>query len=253
MRFLDLRPAQEAEAHPIADSVNIPRGDLPDRMHELPARHEPIVLPSCCVEWAADLEKLGRRVEVSDDWVYGQSDPGRLWRGNLLLESILANLTPGFAIDAACGSGRDAVTLAASGWRVLAIDVLPGALEKGKDLAHRYLGAAGATRIEWRLLDLETGAPDLPLADLLTMFWYLNRPLLHRASTLLCPGGSLVAETFTSVHRSRFGKPRTAAFVLDPGELSTLAEPLVTEFYEEDWHEGRHSARIWARSSPTPS
>lgn len=217
-------------------------------MHELPARHEAIVLPSCCVEWAGDLEKLGRRVEVSDDWSYGGAGPGRLWRANAFLEEIMPNLTPGFGIDAACGSGRDAVALAAAGWRVLAIDVLPDALDKGRDLARRYLSADEAARIEWRVVDLESTPPDLPTADLLTMFWYLNRPLLRRAAALLRPRGSLVAETFTSTHLERFGKPRTEAFVLEPGELSKLVEPLAAEFYEEDWHEERHSARIWAKA-----
>lgn len=228
--------------------MNIPLDDLPDRMHELPARHESIVLPSCCVEWAGDLEKLGRRVEVSDDWAYGGVGPGRIWSPNAFLQEVLPRLTPGFAIDAACGSGRDAVALAAAGWRVLAIDLLADALEKGKDLARRYASATDAARIEWRLVDLESAPPDLPPADLVTMFWYLNRPLLRQVPALLRPGGSLVAETFTSIHRERFGKPRTLAFVLAPGELSKLAEPLIAEFYEEDWHEERHSARIWAKT-----
>lgn len=37
---------------------------------------------------------------------------------------------PGFAVDLGCGEGRDAVPLLAAGWRVLAIDRTPEALER---------------------------------------------------------------------------------------------------------------------------
>ncbi|NJL30478.1 MAG: class I SAM-dependent methyltransferase [Phycisphaerales bacterium] len=41
-------------------------------------------------------------------------------------------------MDIACGSGRDAVWLAMQGYEVDGLDVLPDALERASDLAHRH-------------------------------------------------------------------------------------------------------------------
>jgi tellurite methyltransferase len=160
---------------------------------------------------------------------------------------VLDNLDPGAAADFACGNGRDAVTMAANGWRVTAIDHLADALKLGKDLADRYLTPEEAQRIAWMRLDLENSPKLATKWDLITMFRYLNRDLIRCCSDLLNPGGSLVIETFTTVHRERHGKPRSEAFVLETGELAQLVSPLETAHFEEGWHDGSHTARIWAR------
>jgi SAM-dependent methyltransferase len=57
------------------------------------------------------------------------------------------------AIDLGCGSGREAVYLAAQGWQVVAVDRLPEALQRGRDLQRRY--APDSPPIQWVCADLE--------------------------------------------------------------------------------------------------
>jgi tellurite methyltransferase len=248
---LDPRPTPKP---PIADAINIPIADLPQRMHELPPRNAPISIAGpepYALEALAFLAKNGRKATIACDWSYGESERGRLWEPTPFLLEVIAQLQPGSAADLACGNGRDAVAMAAHGWKVPAIDHLQDALELGKDLAARYLTSEESSRIEWIKLDLEA-SPELQNKwDLVTMFRYLNRDLIRSAPNLLNPGGSLVIETFTTEHRERHGKPRTEDFVLQPGELKQLVHPLQVIHYEEGWHDGSHTARVWA-SLPRP-
>jgi len=61
---------------------------------------------------------------------YGGSS--RVWSGrpNQRLVEQVADLTPGTALDVACGEGGDAVWLAKQGWKVTAVDVSEVALAK---------------------------------------------------------------------------------------------------------------------------
>lgn len=61
---------------------------------------------------------------------YAGSD--RVWSGkpNQRLVEQVADLTPGTALDVACGEGGDALWLAARGWQVTAVDVSEVALAK---------------------------------------------------------------------------------------------------------------------------
>jgi SAM-dependent methyltransferase len=104
-----------------------------------------------------------------------------------LLVQAADGLTPGAALDLACGSGRNAAWLARCGWNVIAID---GAAEAIR------LVRAHDLPIDARVLDLETGAP-LPFADatfdLVAILYYLHRPLYAEAARVLRPGGILVS------------------------------------------------------------
>ncbi|HTQ10328.1 MAG TPA: hypothetical protein VMI31_09680 [Fimbriimonadaceae bacterium] len=288
MKLLDPRPADEARARPIADAANIPADELGNRMHELGPRGSARALGKGLVQvcgpepWASRavevLAAAGREFEVAAAWTFvetcqglsnlGPEGPelmsGRLWEPNPFLVEVAARLEPGRAVDFACGTGRDGVALTATGWQVLAIDHLSDALDRARDLGRRYLAPEDAARIHWLEADLESeagghrtagppGAMSPPMeaanAELISMFWYLNRPLIQACRNLLSPGGSLVIETFTAVHRETFGKPRREHFALNPGELPDLVEGMKIEFSEEAWHGDRHSARLWARRS----
>jgi len=237
-----------ARERPILDAVNIPLAELEDRLHELPPRPARVLVADTGVDAASAVAWLcagGRSAEAAPCSFAAAPEPGRLWQPNAWLEELLPRLEPGFAVDLGCGSGREAVALAAAGWRVSAIDRLDDALDKARDLERRTLGEP---RIEWVCRDLESGDFALaPVVDLLTSFAYLHRPLLEAAPFWLAPGGSLVVETFTSIHRERHGKPRNERFVLAPGELATLAGELKVLHHSEGWREdGRHTARLWA-------
>jgi SAM-dependent methyltransferase len=122
-----------------------------------------------------------------------------------LLVGAASELAPGRALDLACGAGRNAAWLSRQGWDVVAID---GASEAIR-IVHEHDPA-----IDARVLDLESGAP-LPFPDesfdLVTILYYLHRPLLAEAKRVVKKGGVVI----TAI-RMRGINPR---FCVSQGEL----------------------------------
>jgi len=151
------------------------------------------------------------------------------------------------ALDLGCGSGREAVYLAAQGWQVVAVDRLPEALQRGRDLQRRY--APDSPPIQWVCADLEKSdwQPDGAFDGIL-LFYFYARELIRRACAWLKPGGALLVEAFTETHRARFGKPAADRRVADAGELPRLLpDGMRVVAYSEGWRtSGRHTARLWA-------
>lgn len=116
----------------------------------------------------------------------------------------------GDVLDVACGSGRHARLLLASGFRVEAVD---------RDV-RGVAGLTGHPRVTLRQADLEN-AP-WPYAagsfDGIVVTRYLHRPLFPRLCEALRPGGVLIYETFM-LGQERYGHPSNPAFLLQPGEL----------------------------------
>ncbi|QOJ15901.1 MAG: class I SAM-dependent methyltransferase [Planctomycetia bacterium] len=277
--FLDPRPADQARCTPLARAANIPADQLADRTHELPPRSTIIRVigpPDVAQAAVARLAELERRAEYAgagwcdrsgmDEGDLAQGSDGRrgagacagelsssaiyrLWCPNAFLERVSAHLAPGTALDLACGVGRDAVYLASLRWRAVGVDLLPDALERAQRLADGC--AAAIVRPEWRCADLTDDATldGLGRFDLVICFRYLNRRLLSRISERLAPGGALLVETFTTMHRERHGRPRRAGLALELGELRGLAPGLEVVEYDEGWREDVHTARLWARRS----
>jgi SAM-dependent methyltransferase len=251
---LDPRPADEAAARPIRDAVNVPLGELAQRTHELPAPDVelPVAGPEeVAAEAAAWLGARGRRSRVEPDFAYGgdaDGAVGRLWRPSAAVASVLAELPPGDAIDLGCGTGRDVVYAASLGWRVLGVDVLPDALERGAALAGRC--AAAIETPSWRRVDLERAGWEGEIAerfDLVIVCRYLHRPLLAALPGLLRAGGSVVCEALTTVHRARHGRPAEAARAVAAGELAALLRGVGFEIqrHDEGGQGGGHTARVW--------
>lgn len=247
-RLLDPRAEVEAIKSPILDSVNIPFDELEMRSHELPSKKELVHVADVgeaavkAMRWLA----LGDRQASLTEFNWGEQGPGRLWRPNRFLDDIIGHLGPrGAALDLGCGSGRDSVALASHGFDVVAYDWLEDALDRGRDLARRYAPDAS---IDWRLTDIEAPAFEIPAEfDVVQMFFFLDRNLLKKAVECLKPGGSIVVETFTTTHRAEVGKPRREHLVLKSGELLELLPTLNVQHYSEEWREGRHTARFWAK------
>jgi len=156
-----------------------------------------------------------------------------------------APLLPGAgrALDVACGRGRNALWLAARG---LTVD----ALDRDADTIAALQAAAldrGLT-VHARVADLESGAPDIPAAayDVVVVTHYLHRPLFPVLVAALKPGGLLVYETFTRAQALR-GKPSNPAFLLEPGELRRLVQPLEIIAEREGEFEGRDISAVVAR------
>lgn len=120
----------------------------------------------------------------------------RVWSGrvNVRLAEIAETLTPGRALDLGCGEGADAIWLAERGWRVVAVDISPTALQRGAGDAK----ARGvAERIEFVHHDLSETFPagefDFVSAQFLHSTVPLDRPrLLRRAADAVADGGVLL-------------------------------------------------------------
>ncbi len=238
----------------VAGAVRIPWNEIESRPNELAARG--------CEVRVADIEpyaskagealdRMGRRWSLAPARPSDREEPGRLWSPNAWLEEWLSGWPlAGRALDIACGSGREAVALAAYGWRVTGVDHDPRALALGADLQRRY--APGRSPIEWIAGDavpLESLVPER-LFDLVVMFRYLDRELLRRIGDWLTPGGALVAETFTEAHRERFGKPKSPKHLLRSGELpALLGSDMEVVRYQELGDENACTARVIALKS----
>jgi SAM-dependent methyltransferase len=178
------------------------------------------------------------------------ADIGRLWQPAEYLEQVADRLRRGTALDLACGAGRESVFLAALEHDLVAVDVLPDALYKARALAAHCAPAVRPIHFVQADLEAAGSIPEIARAgyfDAIVGFRYLHRPLFARFREWLTPGGMLVYETFTTLHRERHGKPARDAFVLRPGELSALLSGFEFLDYSEDWRGVAHTARALAR------
>jgi tellurite methyltransferase len=96
--------------------------------------------------------------------------------------------------------------------------------------------------------DLETDNAVLPADafDLIVGVHYLHRPLFPPLKAALRLGGLLVYETFTRAQAAR-GKPTNPAFLLEPGELRELVQPLEIVVEREGDFDGKMLASVIAR------
>jgi len=167
-----------------------------------------------------------------------------------LLECAAIVPREGRALDVACGRGRHAVLLAAIGLDVHAIDRNEEAITSLGALAEAF-----GYSIDAEVRDLESGpfldgreCVDLgsELYDLVLVTHYLHRPLFPALLECLRPNGVLIYETFTLEQATR-GKPSNPDFLLRPGELKTLVEPLDILAEREGELDDRFVAGIAAR------
>lgn len=259
---LDPRDERSSAERPLLDAVNIPADQIADRSHELPAAGRPVRVAESgpATDRACEiLSRIGREtlcvaaitVDATDA---GERSIGRLWSPTPMLVEHADALVPppdGAALDLACGSGRDAIFLASLGWRVTGVDILPDALARGCALARRCADAIEP--VEWQPVDLEREPlKELSAAwqsryDLITVFRFLHRPLAPHLARWLRPGGRVLYETFTTLHRARHGRPSRDAHVLAPGELAALLADFDLDSCDEAWRGDAHTARAIAR------
>lgn len=126
---------------------------------------------------------------------YRSGDPTSLQDPSPSLVDETRGLPPGQALDAGCGSGADAIWLAARGWQVTALDVSATALAQADQTA-RSAGQDVAERIEWVHADLTDWDPGERRFDLVTSH-YVHVPgpaeeLFGRLASWVAPGGTLL-------------------------------------------------------------
>jgi SAM-dependent methyltransferase len=137
------------------------------------------------------------------------------------------------------------VALAAEGWHVTAVDHLPDALELGKGLARRY-APNGKDNIQGRCEDALNFKPTFEDLDLVYLLFFYDIRLLPTVYQALKPGGRLVIESFSTLHREQFGKP-TANRCIDISQWESHAEGFHIESMIEQWIGERHIAHIVAQ------
>jgi SAM-dependent methyltransferase len=122
----------------------------------------------------------------------------------------------GVVLDLAAGGGRHARYFLSRGHPVVAIDrdTVPLAdLEGRAEVIQADLEAGAASTAAWG---------GRTFAGVVVCN-YLHRPLMPYLLAAVAPGGVLIYETFARGNE-RFGKPRNPDFLLEPGELLTLAD-----------------------------
>lgn len=129
-----------------------------------------------------------------EEWNRRYGERELVWTAepNRFVVAETADLTPGAALDLACGEGRNAVWLAERGWRVTGVDFSDVAIAKARALAERR-GVEG----EWVLADLvgyrpEPGAFDLVLLLYLQVPETERRPIVRAAAEAVAPGGTFL-------------------------------------------------------------
>ena len=126
----------------------------------------------------------------------------------------------GRALDVACGRGRNALFLAASGYEVDAVDISEEALRNARRTAQK-----SGLELNWILHDLdEPLCPDSPY-DLIVMVHYVNLPLIALLTRLLKPGGILLCEQHLATSAEVAG-PSNPAFRLKPQQMREAARGL---------------------------
>ncbi len=112
---------------------------------------------------------------------------------NRWVEQELAGLTPGRALDLACGEGRNSIWLAARGWQVTGVDFSAAALTKAETLAR---GHVPPVTVDWQCADVTTFRS--PARFELALLAYVQLPAAERLNAIksawncLAPDGMLL-------------------------------------------------------------
>jgi len=155
---------------------------------------------------------------TTESLVWG-TDPNR-W-----VVSELGVLNPGSVLDLGCGEGRNAIWLAAEGWRVTAIDFSAVAVDRARDLAKETAERLQRDLdITWRVEDVTTAeversAFDAVLLSYLQLPSYERRDALRLAARALAPGGDMLVLAHDTTNLTEgYGGPQ------DPEVLYSAAD-----------------------------
>lgn len=129
-----------------------------------------------------------------EEWNRKYAETDSLWsrEPNRFLVAEAEALTPGRALDLACGEGRNAIWLATLGWEVTGVDFSEVAIAKARARAERE-----EVRVDFVCTDLLEYEP-APEAFELVLLLYFHlaaealRQVLAKATRALAPGGTFL-------------------------------------------------------------
>ena len=162
-----------------------------------------------------------------------------------IVRELLPILPSGAALDVACGTGRNALLLAARGQHVTAVDFSGVALDILEVRAHSmHVPVSRGTSfhdvhkthrrgLELLHVDLEHAHLPARAFDLIVCIQFLQRSLFPQMVRALRPNGVLLIETYTRAQLEFPGGPRNPAFLLEIGELRDAFPSLCVLFYRE--------------------
>ncbi len=167
----------------------------------------------------------------ADAWNARYDTPELVWKGdpNQFLPAEVAGLTPGRALDLACGEGRNGVWLATQGWDVTGVDFAGVGLAKAERLA-----ADHDVRCTWVTADATTWEP--PHSFDLVIVFYLQLPAdqrglaLRTAMRALGPGGTflLVCHDLLNLAEGHGGPQDAVVLTTVEGVVDDLAAAELT-------------------------
>lgn len=133
-----------------------------------------------------------------------------------LVRTWAERLSPGLALDLACGAGRNSLYLACQGWRVTAVDGAAAAID-----VLRARATALHFRIETSVADLTGPAFSIRAShwDLILACYYLQRDLFPAIRAGVRPGGCALAIVHISEEHESSCYKRA-----EPGELRRFFE-----------------------------
>jgi len=165
----------------------------------------------------------------ANDWDRRYAEAALVWSAgpNRFVESELADLSPGRAIDVAAGEGRNSIWLAERGWDVTAVDFSQAGLDKGRELQARHGGSG--LRIDWVRADaveddLGRGLYDLAVVAYLQLPADRRRAAVRRTFGSLKDGGTLfvVAHDSTNLTEGTGGPQEPAVLYTAEDVLADL-------------------------------
>ena len=130
---------------------------------------------------------------------------------NRFVAEEVAGLSPGKALDVACGEGRNAIWLAEQGWRVSGVDFSPVALDRAEQMAEER-----GVDVDWLMGDITAWEPGGKFDLVLVSYVHLPpaefRPVMEGVVSWVAPGGYLLV----------VGHDRSTAGVSGPSEPELL-------------------------------
>ena len=171
-------------------------------------------------------------------WEQRYSGSERVWSGrvNATMASVVAELSPGTAIDLGCGEGGDVLWLAEQGWAALGLDISATAVGRAREEA----AARGLDGASFEAVDLDAWEPEPASVDLVTASFFqsnvaLDRTaILRRAMTALRSGGRLVSVSHAAPPSWAKDHPATMVSVQDEtAQLGGSSEEWEVELAEE--------------------